>query len=285
MAHQHLGQHHQASFPPRPAFVGPQPPVPPPPKNGFGLAALIVGIVAIALSWIPVINAVAIVLGLVGLSLTLVGLVQLRRRRATNTVATLVGGALALVAIVAAIAISGAFVDALDEELNASQEPSLAAPSTSDNDTDTPADPQLTPTPDQPEVFGIGDTGTVSEGGADIGAITVTKVDQAAQPATNFGDLPKNGRFWIVTIKARAIGTSTFDINPFDFYIRDSDGTRFEYGDGNAIGAIEGKELDATTLNPGEQATGRIVFDAPASGALELVYAPGLRALGSWKLQ
>jgi hypothetical protein len=54
------------------------------------------------------------------------------------------------------------------------------------------------------------------------------------------------------------IGSEASDINPFDFYAVDSEGNHYEYGDGNAFMAIDGKELNAATLNKGEKVTGRI---------------------------
>ena len=86
-----------------------------------------------------------------------------------------------------------------------------------------------------------------------------------------------------MTIVATAIGTQTFDINPFDFYLRDPAGNQWDAFDGNAVFEGTDTDLQATTLNGGETVRGTIVFDAPAEAA-KLVYAPGLRSLASWTL-
>lgn len=48
--------------------------------------------------------------------------------------------------------------------------------------------------------------------------------------------------------------------------------------------AIEGKELNAATLNKGEKVTGRVVFDVP-NKSVDVVYAPGMQALGQWAVK
>jgi hypothetical protein len=73
--------------------------------------------------------------------------------------------------------------------------------------------------------------------------------------------------------------TGTFDVNPFDFYVRGPDGSH--YDPGNTAGFVP--SLDVVTLNPGETASGKVVFDIPATLAHgQLVYAPGDRAIVDW---
>ncbi len=69
------------------------------PRNGVGLAALIVGIVTLVLSLIPFegyLGVVAIILGVVGLS-------RVRRRTATNRGAAITGIVLGALAVVVAV--------------------------------------------------------------------------------------------------------------------------------------------------------------------------------------
>jgi membrane-bound ClpP family serine protease len=84
-------------------------------RNGLGVSALILGVVALALAWIPIVNYLAVVIGLVGLVLAIVGLVRVRRRGANNPVVTVLGGALSVVAIVLSFVFFFAFVAAVDE--------------------------------------------------------------------------------------------------------------------------------------------------------------------------
>ena len=131
------------------------------------------------------------------------------------------------------------------------------------------------------KTFTVGDVATVTQGDEDAATIVVTKAVKTKTGESEYADKPENGRFLVVTMTVKNIGPESFDINPFDFYAVDSEGNHYEYGDGNAFMAIDGKELNATTLNKGEKVTGRIVFDVP-NKAVNVVYAPGSQALGQW---
>lgn len=92
----------------------------------------------------------------------------------------------------------------------------------------------------------------------------------APPPDADFGEPPANGTYWTVTIVATATGDQTVDVNPFDFYLRDPAGNRWDAFDGNAIYESTDNDLQATTLNAGETVRGAVVFDAPTEAA-ELV--------------
>jgi hypothetical protein len=140
------------------------------------------------------------------------------------------------------------------------------------------------PTPDGPPALAlrIGDPATVSSEGIEIGRITARNVRERTEPDTELGDAPEFGRFILVEIHAQATGGAAFIVGPLDFWLLDAGGQRYAYGDGNALFSVAA-DFAHSELNPGEQVTGDLAFDAPA-GSLELVYAPGLgsRALLSW---
>ena len=129
--------------------------------------------------------------------------------------------------------------------------------------------------------FKVGDIATVTQGDEDAASILVSKAVKIKTPEMEYADKPENGRFLVVTMTVKNIGSEGFDINPFDFYAVDSEGNHYENGDGNSFGAIDGKDLHAVTLNKGEKVTGRIAFDVP-NKAVNVVYAPGMQALGQW---
>ena len=131
------------------------------------------------------------------------------------------------------------------------------------------------------KTFDVGDVATVTQGDQDAATILVSKAVKTRTPESEYGEKPGNGRFLVVTMTVKNIGSEPFDINPFDFYAVDSEGNHYDYGDGNALSAIDGKDLNAVALNKGEKVTGRIALDVP-NRAVNVVYAPGLQALGQW---
>jgi len=98
----------------------PQPPVAP--RNGLGIAGLVLGLCGLVVGLIPLFGIGAILLGIVGLVLGLVGVQRARRRVATNT-RTAVSGVVACVLAVA-LGITGMVIVAnavtqLGEDLSA----------------------------------------------------------------------------------------------------------------------------------------------------------------------
>lgn len=96
-----------------PAAAAPQP------RNGLGIAALVLGLVGLLFGLIPLTGFVAIVLGVIGLVLGLAGLGRVRKHIATNRVLTWFGVATSLGAIVLGIIglviLGNAVDDAVDE--------------------------------------------------------------------------------------------------------------------------------------------------------------------------
>jgi hypothetical protein len=91
----------------------------PQPKNGLGIAALVLGLVGLLFGLIPLTGFVAIILGTIGLVLGLVGLGRIRKHIATNRVLTWFGVATSLGAIVLGVIglviLASAVDDAVDE--------------------------------------------------------------------------------------------------------------------------------------------------------------------------
>lgn len=81
-----------------------QPPAPASPRNGLGLAALIVGIVSLLVALIPVVGILGGLGGVVAVVLGVIALVRVRRGVATNRGASITGVVLGGLAVLAAIA-------------------------------------------------------------------------------------------------------------------------------------------------------------------------------------
>lgn len=92
----------------------------PEPRNGFGITALILGILAILFGLVPLTGFVAIGLGATGAIFAAANTGRLRRRRATNKVMTWFGGILSafgvVLGIIGMIAVFAA-VDQLGDDL------------------------------------------------------------------------------------------------------------------------------------------------------------------------
>lgn len=90
--------------PPAPLYGAPLAPVR---RNGLGTAALVLGILATVLFWIPV---VGLALALVTVGLAISALRRVGRRQATNRGATVTGLVLGVIALVISLALTAALV-------------------------------------------------------------------------------------------------------------------------------------------------------------------------------
>lgn len=84
--------------------------------NGFGVAALVVGIIAVLLAWLPIINIGAIVLGVIAVIL---GILGVRKKWAGKgmSIAGIVLGAVAILLSVIILVATAAFVGVVQDEI------------------------------------------------------------------------------------------------------------------------------------------------------------------------
>jgi len=131
-----------------------------------------------------------------------------------------------------------------------------------------------------PKVLKIGQTATSLDGKVKI---TLSAPRFTTERPDEFSGPPAEKFFLHVGVLAQAAGNQRVSVEPSYFYFRLPSGDRFNYGDGNASGAVGNRALVATTLNPGEKVRGEIVFDVPSKGG-ELVYDEGSGAAVVWRL-
>ncbi|SFS65961.1 DUF4352 domain-containing protein [Saccharopolyspora flava] len=100
-----------------PAYTPPSAPVQP--RNGMGTAALVLGIIALLLAWIPLIGFIGFILGALAIVLGIIGIVRARKGRATNLAVAAVGTGLGAVAFVLSTVVFGLFATAVNDQINA----------------------------------------------------------------------------------------------------------------------------------------------------------------------
>lgn len=96
----------------------PPAPVQPAGKSGLAIAGLVLGIVAVATSFMPIINNASFFIGLVGLVLGIIGLVQTRKGTKSGTGLAVAGIVLNIVACAAVLASQAFYSSVLDEAMS-----------------------------------------------------------------------------------------------------------------------------------------------------------------------
>jgi Na+-transporting methylmalonyl-CoA/oxaloacetate decarboxylase gamma subunit len=248
-------------------------------KNGFGLAALIIGIVALIGAFIPVVNYVSGFIAFVGLALGIVGLVLKNRVKGMAIAGTVTSGVALVLSIVLAIAYSVWFLGELENEIGndfstSSERPVAEAPVTDEEETDAEA---AVGTRENPAP--IGTTVVLTGTGGDAYEITLgaptLNASEAVVAANMFNDEPEAGfQYAMVPVTVAYTGSATG--NPWiDIEVEfvSAAGTTHRQMDTMSV-APEPRFMDINELHPGGSGTGNIAIMIPTEDA----------ELGTWAI-
>lgn len=100
--------------------AGYQPPAPQPVKKGIGIAAMVLGIIALVFGFIPVIAVLSFILGPLAVILGVIGFIK--RRGRGQAITGVITGAIGFVVAIIGFALAGAFLAAVDEEMQSAEE-------------------------------------------------------------------------------------------------------------------------------------------------------------------
>ncbi|NEK59185.1 DUF4190 domain-containing protein [Geodermatophilus sabuli] len=228
----------------------------PPPKQGAGLAiaSMVLGIIALLLCWIPIINNLAAVIAVVGLGLGIPALIRARRGTHNGTGMAITGLVTSVLAIVLVILTQMLFVKAIDEVQDSLDEGLAqveAAPVDPGGAEDVAETAEVVPlgVPAQ-----VGDYEVVVDG-VDVDAnATVAGANQFNEPPA--------GQYVItqltVTYTGAEEGTPGFDLTAI-FHGTDAR----QYSDAECSAVLPDDAMSAPTLNPGGSDTFQFCMDVP----------------------
>jgi hypothetical protein len=239
--------------------AGPPPYGPPagqPPTKGAGLAiaSMVLGILALLLSWIPIINNLAAVLALVGLGLGIPALISARRgtRRGTGLAITgLVTSVLALVLVVVTQMFFAKVIDEVDRAIDEGVSQSDIAPA----DTGVAEDVAATP-----DVVPLGVPAQVGDYEVSVDSVELDGNATVAD-ANDFNEEP-TGQYVVIQVTATYTGSEEgmpgWDLSAI-FHGTDSR----QYSDSECSVVLQDDAMDASTLNSGGSDTFQFCMDVP----------------------
>lgn len=266
-------------------------PPPAPPKGGGGLAiaALVLAVIALLLCWIPIVNNLAFVLGL--LALALGGIAWFRSRGGRRAgrgpaVAAAVVSVVAMVGVIATQAFFGQVLDEIsgtvseasddaDEPADTPKAPKVAAADSAEEEEAVAVDAVATqdtedaPAEDSPEAD---DKSSDSDGlplgtSAEIGDYTVTVSDvqldanEAVLAANSFNEDPQ-GQYVLVTLDVTYTGDEQGD--PWvDLSIELAGSDNRIYDSSSCEAVAPNHAMDVPTLTAGGSGTFSECFDVP----------------------
>jgi hypothetical protein len=228
----------------------------PPQKQGAGLAiaSMVLGIIALLLSWIPIINNVAAIIAIVGLGLGIPALIRARRGTHGGIGLAITGLVTSVLAIALVILTQMLFVKAIDEVENSINE-GLAQSEAA------PVDPgAVEDTAETPEIVPLGVPAQVGDYEVSVDAVQLNGNETVAG-ANDFNE-PPTGQYVITQLTATYVGaeegTPGFDLTAI-FHGTDSR----QYSDTDCSAVLPDDAMDAPTLNSGGSDTFQFCMDVP----------------------
>lgn len=240
------------------------------PSSGLAIAALVVGAISLIVAWVPVINVISIIGGIVAVVLGVVALRKVGRGAAGGKGMAIAGTVLGGVSLVAAIIVNIFLGAAISEAVDAAESAASAAPSAAPAD---PADEQTVDT-EQPAEPADAEAPAAAGGllplgqPAEVGDYTVTvnglnlDADDAIAQADEFNP-PAEGQYVIADVSVVYNGTD--EGNPWmdlSYIFTGTDAE--EYDDGTCMAIEKNSVVNVPTLAAGDAADYEVCMDVPA---------------------
>lgn len=237
-----------------------------PATSAMAIVGLVLGIVALATSWMPIFNNGSFFLALLGALFAIVGLVSTLRRTRSGKGLAIAGLIICIIACAAVLAAQQATSKAINDAVDSAKN-SHAVTSTSAAPADASGDADASV---QSQDLGLGTSITLGNG------LSVS-VDSVDTSLTKYDGSPITA----VTVTYTNGGSSEASFNVYDWKAQDTQGAQrsqtFYSGD-------DVVSLGSGTLAPGDTVTGAVCFDGSITKALYYASMLADSATASWSL-
>ncbi|MCC9178378.1 DUF4352 domain-containing protein [Arthrobacter sp. zg-Y750] len=236
-----------------PGFGAPGPGKPTNPEAGKGLAitALVIGIVSLLLCWVPFVNNLVFVLGLIGLGFAIPALViavKNRSRAKGMSIAALILVVLSLVGVLATQAYYGRVLDDVAESI---EDGADGVVDTSDEEQEAAAT----------DALAIGTAATVGDYSVTVTGVNTNAVD-AIMAANEYNEAPA-GQYVLVDLAVEYSGDS--EGNPWiDLSTKFIGSDARQYDSTTCMATLPNPAYNVPTLEKGGAGTFQICMDVPA---------------------
>ena len=210
-------------------------------KTGLGIAGFVLGIIALATSFLPIINNFSAVLAVVGFVLALIGTIACVKGRKSGKGLSIAGVAMNIIAFVVVLATQSMYSSAIDDAFSGT---SVAPqPATEQSATTAPASDEAA---DSSQTTAAGNSITLKNG-------LMLTVDGVVTGLQNYDGKPITQ----VSVTYQNNGNSQASFNPYDWKAEDAQGAQRSqafYTDGD-------NELHSGTLAAGGTVSGNLYFE------------------------
>ena len=247
------------SYPAPPPYATVPPPPPPPPPStagggaGLAISSLVLGVVALVLCWIPIVNNIAALIALVGLGLGIPALVLARRGKRDGTGIAVAGVVTSAVALLLVLVTQALFMSAVDSAVEDIQRAATEGSGAVDTNSAGPGQDAADPVP-------LGTAVTVGSYEVSVDDVLLDADDLVAS-ASEWNE-PPTGQYVVVTLTATYAGTE--DGTPgMDLRAVFNGNDARQYSDSDCSTTLPQDAMDVPTLNEGGTATFQFCMDVP----------------------
>ena len=242
-------------------YPGPQQPGP---RKGSGLAisALVLGIIALFLCWVPIINNFAAILAVVGLALGIPALISARRGKRSGSGLAVAGVILSVLALVGVFATQAFYGSVIDEVTKDFDDSASLPPSAQPGDAESSADAEASANAeaDAAAVLSLGQSGQLTEYAVTVDSVTTNGNDIVASEIEY--NEPPAGQYVLVGLTVSYNGTDEGD--PWLDLSTEFIGTDARKYDTSSCSAVIPNEAsDVPTLLAGGTASYQVCMDVP----------------------
>ena len=224
-------------------------------KSGLGIAGFVLGIVAAATSFMPIINNLSAIIAVVGLVLAICGTVSTVRGKKAGKGLAIAGLVLNIAAFAIVLATQSMYSAAIDDAFNGTTAVSDQAPATT-SATDAAGDA------DQ-QTAAAGNSVTLKNG-------LVLTVDNVVSGLANYD----GSAITQVSVTYQNSGDQQVTFNPYDWKAQDAQGAQRSY----TYYSDAENQLDSGTLAAGGTVSGNLYFDGDI---VKVIYDDSLTGRGS----
>ncbi len=242
-----------------------QPPYAPEKKGaGLAIASMVLGIIALLLSWVPIINNVAAVVAVVALGLGIPALLRARRGTHGGKGMAITGLITSLVAIVVVILSQAFYASVIDEvERSLDEELGSIAPAEGAPSDGAPSQlAEIAPEEAAPvsEVVPLGVPAQVGDYQVTVDAVELD-ADASVAAANDFNE-PPTGQYVLTQLTVTYTGT-TEGMPGFELSAVIHGADSRQYSDSDCMAVLPDDAMDAPTLNPGGSDSFQFCMDVP----------------------
>jgi hypothetical protein len=234
------------------------------PGSGMAIAAFVIGIVALLLAWIPIINVISIVGGIVAVVLGIIAIRKVGRGEAGGKGFAITGIVLAGLAIIGSILMNvvfGAVLSEVDKTVQRELESAAATVEEEVADAEAALDTEE-PAAVSGDVLPLGQSAEMGEYTIAVNAVNLDANDVMADPSLG-NDAPEHQYVLLdvsVVYNGDEEGDPWFDLL---FTFDGSDGR--QYDDTGCMGIEPNSVIDVPTLTNGGAADYQVCLDVPAA--------------------